>query len=70
MAASNGVSSTAADESSYTAPHGNFAPVCGCCGNTMKHDHTIPRLGVCPELLVFVCPSCKEVAAVECNRVA
>ncbi len=35
--------------------------VCPSCGDTMEHLRTIPELGVRPENLVFVCPSCKEV---------
>jgi hypothetical protein len=35
--------------------------VCLSCGNTMKPVRTILKLGVNPELLVFVCPSCNEV---------
>jgi hypothetical protein len=31
----------------------------------MELVRTIPRLGVLPELLVFHCPSCKEVDAKE-----
>jgi hypothetical protein len=33
--------------------------VCLSCGDTMKPVRTIPKLGVHPEWLVFVCPSCK-----------
>ena len=35
--------------------------VCLSCGDTMKHLRTLPKLGVRPEKLIFVCPSCKEV---------
>jgi NAD-dependent SIR2 family protein deacetylase len=35
--------------------------VCLSCGDTATHAQTIPRLGVRPELRVFVCPSCKGV---------
>jgi hypothetical protein len=31
----------------------------------MKQCRTIPKLGLHPELLIFVCPSCKEVEAKE-----
>ena len=31
------------------------------CGDTMKHLRTIPKLGVRPQKLTFVCPSCQEV---------
>jgi hypothetical protein len=37
------------------------------CGDWMNLDRTIPKLGVCPELRVFVCPSCKEVEAKEAS---
>ncbi len=36
---------------------------CPSCGDTMKVSRTIPKLGVRPERLIFICPSCKEVAA-------
>jgi hypothetical protein len=39
------------------------ALVCHCCGDVMIHDRTVPRAGVRPETLVFVCPSCKEITA-------
>jgi hypothetical protein len=34
---------------------------CLSCGDAMELVRTIPKLGVLPELLVFHCPSCKEV---------
>jgi len=37
--------------------------VCPSCGDTMKVFRTIPKLGVRPEQLIFICPSCKEVTA-------
>jgi|HubBroStandDraft_5_1064220.scaffolds.fasta_scaffold26384_2 hypothetical protein len=40
-----------------------FAVICQCCGDTMKHTRKVPRLGVRPPLLVFVCPSCKDIVA-------
>jgi hypothetical protein len=43
--------------------------VCLSCGDTMK-CHTIPKLGKLPELLVFVCPSCKEVEVKEDKHAA
>ncbi len=39
--------------------------VCSSCGDTMKHLRTIRKLGVHPEKLIFVCPSCKEVVTKE-----
>jgi len=44
--------------------------VCFSCGDTMKHFRTIPKLGVRPEQLIFVCPSCKEVDTKGAKRVA
>jgi hypothetical protein len=35
--------------------------VCLSCGDTMKQLRTIPKLGVRPEQLIFVCPSCNGV---------
>ena len=45
----------------------NSPPPLAClsCGDGMELVRTIPRLGVLPELLVFHCPSCKEVDAKE-----
>ena len=43
--------------------------VCLACGDTMRSVRTIPKCGVLPELLVFVCPSCKEVETKEEKRV-
>ena len=37
--------------------------VCPSCGDTMRVSGTIPKLGIRPEQLIFICPSCKEVAA-------
>ena len=37
--------------------------VCPSCGDTMRVCGTIPEVGVRPEQLVFLCPSCKEVVA-------
>jgi len=41
----------------------NNPPTLAClsCGDAMELVRTIPKLGVLPELLVFHCPSCKEV---------
>ena len=44
--------------------------VCFYCGDTMKHFRTIPKFGVRPEQLIFVCPSCKGVDTREVKRVA
>jgi uncharacterized protein YbaR (Trm112 family) len=44
--------------------------VCPSCGDTMKHRHTIPKLGVRPEKFIFVCPYCKEVDTREIRLVA
>jgi hypothetical protein len=42
---------------------------CNRCGHTMKLDRRIPKLGPHPELLVFICPSCKEVETMEQKQV-
>jgi hypothetical protein len=44
--------------------------VCLSCGDTMKHRRTIPKLGVRPEKLIFICPSCKAIDTKEFKRVA
>jgi predicted RNA-binding Zn-ribbon protein involved in translation (DUF1610 family) len=44
--------------------------VCLSCGDTATHAQTIPKLGVRPELMVFVCPSCKGVEARAFKQVA
>jgi hypothetical protein len=36
----------------------------------MKHSRTILKLGVRPERLIFVCPSCKAVDSKELKLVA
>jgi hypothetical protein len=57
-------------EYSPREPDSPPAVVCQCCGDTMKHSRTLPKLGVRPELLVFVCPSCGEVGARQFKRMA
>jgi hypothetical protein len=42
--------------------------VCLSCGDTMKHLRTLPKLGVRPEKLIFVCPSCKAVDTKEARK--
>ena len=42
--------------------------VCLSCGDTMKHFGTISKLGVRPEQLIFVCPSCKGIDTKEVKR--
>jgi hypothetical protein len=44
--------------------------LCVSCGDTMKHVHTIEKLGVRPQQFIFVCPSCKGVDTREGRRVA
>jgi hypothetical protein len=56
-------------EHSPREPDRTPAMVCQCCGDTMRHSRTIPKLGVLPELLVFVCPSCREVGARQFKKV-
>jgi hypothetical protein len=46
-------------EFSAQVPGDTPALVCLSCGNTMRHVRTIPKLGVRPKRLVFVCPSCQ-----------
>jgi hypothetical protein len=41
------------------------AVICIRCGQVMRPTRTIPRLGIIPELAVFVCPDCGEVRAKE-----
>jgi hypothetical protein len=50
-----------ATEHPNQVPDSTRTIVCLSCGDTMKHLRTLPRLGVRPEKLVFVCPSCKGV---------
>jgi hypothetical protein len=40
-----------------------LALICQCCGDTMEYIRKVARPGVRPPLLVFVCRSCKDVAA-------
>jgi hypothetical protein len=51
-------------------PTGAPTLICPSCGDTMKHLHTIAKLGVRPEHIVFVCPSCKGIEAKEVKRLA
>jgi hypothetical protein len=53
--------STPAIERSPPVPDNAPTLVCLSCGDTMKHLRTFPKLGVRPERLIFVCPSCKAV---------
>jgi hypothetical protein len=57
--------STPALERPHRIPDSTRAIVCLCCGDTMKHLRTLPKLGVRPEKLIFACPSCKGVEAKE-----
>lgn len=41
------------------------AVICIRCGQVMRLKRVIPRLGIIPELNVFVCPDCGEVRAKE-----
>jgi hypothetical protein len=41
------------------------AVICIRCGQVMRPTRTIPRLGIIPQLDVFVCPDCAEVRAKE-----
>jgi hypothetical protein len=53
--------STPTIESPAPIPASTRTLVCHTCGDTMKHLRTLPKLGVRPKKLIFVCPSCKEV---------
>ena len=52
------------------APDRTPTILCLACGDAMKQRRIIPKLGLRPELLIFVCPSCKEVEAKEGTRFA
>jgi hypothetical protein len=62
--------STPTIERSPPIPDRALTIVCLSCGDTMKHFRTISRLGVRPEQLMFLCPSCKGVGTKEVKRVA
>ena len=55
--------STATINSPLLIDGGSPSLVCPSCGDTMRFSRTIPKLGVRPEQLIFICPSCKEMAA-------
>ena len=57
-------------EGSSRYPTGPPTIVCRSCGDTMKHSRTILKLGVRPERLIFVCPSCEAVDSKELKRLA
>jgi hypothetical protein len=61
-------SSTRAIECSPPAPDDAPAIVCLSCGDAMALVRTIPKLGVRPEKLIFVCPSCNRVDTKEVKR--
>ncbi len=62
--------STPAIERPPPIPDSTPTIVCFSCEDTMKHFRTISNLGVRPEQLTFVCPSCKGVDTKEVKRVA
>jgi len=62
--------STPAIERSPPVPDRTPTTVCLSCGDTMKHFRTISKLGVHPEQLIFVCPSCKGFDTKEVKRMA
>jgi hypothetical protein len=41
------------------------SPVCLSCGQDTQHVRTIQNLGILPEILVFRCPACHSVSAVQ-----
>jgi len=49
---------------------GTATALCPCCREPMRLMRTIPKLGGLPELLVFVCESCREVETVEQDQAA
>jgi hypothetical protein len=53
--------SISAIEHRHRVPDSTRTILCLSCGDTMKHFRTLPRRGVSPEKLIFVCPSCKGV---------
>ena len=53
--------STSSVERRHRVPDSKRTIVCLSCGDTMMHLRTLPKLGVRPEKLIFVCPSCKGV---------
>lgn len=57
-------------EGSPRAAVNTLLVVCPACGDTMEHNRTIPKLGIRPELLIFVCPYCKETEAMNMRRIA
>jgi hypothetical protein len=57
--------STFAMERSLRYPTAAPTIICLTCGDTMNHFLTISKLGVRPERLVFVCPSCKGIGSRE-----
>jgi hypothetical protein len=59
--------SISAIEHPHRVPDSTRTIVCLSCGDTMKHLRTLPRRGVRPEKLIFVCPSCKGVDTKELN---
>jgi len=48
-----------------STPDQDVSPVCLCCGQDTQHVRTIHNLGFLPEILVFRCPSCHSVRAVQ-----
>ena len=68
MPKSQGTTSAFVNEREQPIPGNTATLVCRSCGDTMEQLRTVPRLGVRPELLVLVCPSCKEVEIMEDNR--
>jgi hypothetical protein len=48
-------------EHPHRVPESTRTIVCLCCGDTMKHLRTLPRLGARREKLIFVCSSCKGI---------
>jgi hypothetical protein len=68
MPESQGTTSAFVNEHEPPIPGNTATLVCRSCGDTMEQLRTVPRIGVRAELLVLVCPSCKEVEIMEDNR--
>jgi hypothetical protein len=62
--------STPAIERLPPVPDRTPTMLCVSCGDTMKHLRTIAKLGVRPQQLIFVCPSCKGINTKELRQVA
>ena len=46
-------------------PDGDATPVCLSCGQDMQYVRTIKNLGILPEIVIFRCPACHTMIAVQ-----